>query len=187
VPAGAWRRCRGRRPRDTPPPRSSIQPLTTFANSTCALQAGTSLRSCRFAPASAKVSPSTARGLLRMCPLSCPPAPSNGAVEPRLAGIIIRVSGVRVPPRQASPYGSLMANWRKTSTPNVYVAHQRRCAAFADENARCSCSPSWRGRRWNPINHRSEWQKPVTKNRSEVLSWLGSRAKGRSAVVFQVR
>ena len=71
-----------------------------------------------------------------------------------------------------------MANWRKTSTPNVYVAHQRRCAAFADASARCSCAPSWRGRRWSPINHRSEWQKPVTKDRSEVLSWLGARAKG---------
>jgi integrase len=72
----------------------------------------------------------------------------------------------------------LMANWRKTSTPNVYVAHQRRCAAFADASARCSCAPSWRGRRWSPINHRSEWQKPVTKDRSEVLSWLGARTKG---------
>jgi integrase len=75
-----------------------------------------------------------------------------------------------------------VANWRKTSTPNVYVAHQQRCAAFRDENARCSCSPSWRGRRWNPVNHRSEWQKPVTKNRSEVLSWLGAGKKGASHV-----
>jgi hypothetical protein len=72
-----------------------------------------------------------------------------------------------------------MANWRKTSTPNVYVAHQQRCAAYEDARARCSCAPSWRGRRWSPINHRSEWQKPVTKDRSEVLSWLGARAKGR--------
>jgi hypothetical protein len=40
-----------------------------------------------------------------------------------------------------------VANWRKTSTPNVYVAHQQRCAAFRDEDARCSCAPSWRGRR----------------------------------------
>jgi hypothetical protein len=27
-----------------------------------------------------------------------------------------------------------VANWRKTSAPNVYVAHQQRCAAFRDEN-----------------------------------------------------
>jgi hypothetical protein len=71
-----------------------------------------------------------------------------------------------------------VANWRKTSIPNVYVAHQRRCAAFADASARCSCRPSWRGRRWSPINHRSEWQKPVTKDRGEVLAWLGARDKG---------
>lgn len=71
-----------------------------------------------------------------------------------------------------------MANWRKTSTPNVYVAHQRRCAAFVDVGARCSCTPSWRGRRWNPFTHRSEWQKPVVRDRSEVLSWLGAGKKG---------
>jgi ABC-2 type transport system permease protein len=35
-----------------------------------------------------------------------------------------------------------MANWRKTSTPNVWVALQKRCAAFADASARCNCSPS---------------------------------------------
>jgi integrase len=73
-----------------------------------------------------------------------------------------------------------VANWRKTSTPSVYVAHQQRCAAFRDEHARCNCAPSWRGRRWNPLNRRSEWQKPVTKNRSEVLSWLGAGKKGTS-------
>ena len=71
-----------------------------------------------------------------------------------------------------------MANWRKTSTPNVYVAHQQRCPASADASARCSCAPTWRGRRWNPIKRRSEWQKPVTKDRSEVLSWLGAGTKG---------
>ena len=71
-----------------------------------------------------------------------------------------------------------MANWRKTSTPNVWVAHQKRCPAFADPIARCKCTPSWRGRRWNPIKRDGEWQKPVTKDRNEVLSWLGARAKG---------
>jgi hypothetical protein len=73
-----------------------------------------------------------------------------------------------------------VANWRKTNTPNIYVAHQRRCAAFADASARCNCAPSWRGRRWNPYNRRSEWQKPVTKDRSEVLAWLGAGKKGAS-------
>jgi hypothetical protein len=70
-----------------------------------------------------------------------------------------------------------MANWRKTSTPNVWVAHQKRCPAFADPGARCKCTPAWRGRRWNPLTRDGEWQKPVTKDRNEVLSWLGARAK----------
>ena len=42
-----------------------------------------------------------------------------------------------------------MANWRKTKTPGVYVAHQLRCPAFDSETARCRCEPSWRGRRRN--------------------------------------
>jgi integrase len=71
-----------------------------------------------------------------------------------------------------------MANWRKTSMRNVWVAHQARCPAFDDEDARCRCTPSWRGRRWNPAKRDSEWQKPVTKDRSEVLSWLAAGKKG---------
>jgi integrase len=71
-----------------------------------------------------------------------------------------------------------MANWRRTKTPGVYVAHSRRCPAFADEAGRCRCEPSWRGRRWNPISRRVEWQKPVTKDRSEVVSWLSATKKG---------
>jgi hypothetical protein len=71
-----------------------------------------------------------------------------------------------------------MANWRKASTPNVWVAHQNRCTAFADASARCNCTPSWRGRRWNPFKRDSESQKPVTKDRNEVLSWLGAGKKG---------
>src|SRR3954447_667892 len=71
-----------------------------------------------------------------------------------------------------------MANWRKTSMPNVWVAHQARCPAFDDEDARCRCTPSWRGRRWNQAKRDSEWQKPVTKDRSEVLSWLAAGKKG---------
>jgi hypothetical protein len=71
-----------------------------------------------------------------------------------------------------------MANWRKTKTPGVYVAHQTRCPAFGRDGARCRCEPSWRGRRWNPATSRMEWQRPVTKDRSEVLSWLSTAKKG---------
>src|SRR3954451_16920864 len=71
-----------------------------------------------------------------------------------------------------------MANWRKTSMPDVWVAHQARCPAFDDEDARCRCTPSWRGRRGNPAKRDSKCQKPVTKDRSEVLSWRAAGKKG---------
>jgi integrase len=71
-----------------------------------------------------------------------------------------------------------MANWRKTKSPGVYVAHQKRCPAFARDGVRCRCEPSWRGRRWNPASGRMEWQKPVAKDRDEVLSWLAAARKG---------
>ena len=35
-----------------------------------------------------------------------------------------------------------MANWRKTRTPGVYVAHSKSCPAFKDADARCRCKPS---------------------------------------------
>ncbi len=71
-----------------------------------------------------------------------------------------------------------MANWRKTKTTDVYVAHQKRCPASENEAERCRCDPSWRGRRWNPVDQRMEWQKPVAKDRSEVLSWLAAARTG---------
>jgi integrase len=71
-----------------------------------------------------------------------------------------------------------MANWRRTKTAGVYVAHQRSCPGYAAAGARCRCRPSWRGRRHNPLTGRPEWQKPVTKDRSEVLSWLAAVRQG---------
>src|SRR4051794_14229531 len=67
-----------------------------------------------------------------------------------------------------------MANWRKTRTPGVYVAHSKNCPAFDDGKARCRCTPSWRGRRRNPFTGNPEWQRPVVKNRAEVLAWLSA-------------
>src|SRR3954453_21488338 len=72
-----------------------------------------------------------------------------------------------------------MANWRKTRTPGVYVSHAKRCPAFDDARARCRCSPSWRGRRRHPLTGKPEWQRPVVKNRAEVLAWLGAAKTGR--------
>jgi hypothetical protein len=75
-----------------------------------------------------------------------------------------------------------VANWRRTKTPSVYVARMRRCPAFENDAARCRCEPSFRGRRRNPVTGRTEWQRPVTKDRSEVLAWLsaGVRNAGRA-------
>ena len=70
-----------------------------------------------------------------------------------------------------------MANWRKTKTPGVYVAHRLRCPAQEAEDSRCRCAPSWRGRRRNPATGKAEWQRPVTQDRNEVLAWLGAGRK----------
>lgn len=64
----------------------------------------------------------------------------------------------------------------------MYVAHQLRCPASEHAGARCRCEPSWRGRRRNPVTGKPEWQRPVTKNRNEVLSWLGVVEKGAAHV-----
>jgi integrase len=80
-----------------------------------------------------------------------------------------------------------MANWRKTKTPGVYVAHQLRCPAYEGDDGRCRCEPSWRGRRRNPVTGNAEWQKPVTKDRSEVLSWLGIGKRGASRAREQTK
>jgi hypothetical protein len=67
-----------------------------------------------------------------------------------------------------------VANWRKTRWPGVYVAHQRSCPANTDVTARCRCAPSFRGRRHNRATGTTEWQRPVTKDRHEVLAWLSA-------------
>src|SRR3954468_2620202 len=71
-----------------------------------------------------------------------------------------------------------MANWRKTRFPGVYVSHSTSCPANSDPTARCRCTPSWRGRRRNPVTGKPEWQKPVVKNRAEVLAWLAAADAG---------
>lgn len=74
-----------------------------------------------------------------------------------------------------------MANWRSTRTPGVYVAHSRRCPADADPEARCRCKPSWRARRRNPVTGKPMWSK-TSKDRGEVLVWLGSVSKAGDAL-----
>jgi hypothetical protein len=72
------------------------------------------------------------------------------------------------------PHGALAED----QTARVYVAHQLRCPARDNDDGRCRCEPSWRGRRRHPVTGKAEWQKPVTKDRNEVLSWLGVGKKG---------
>jgi integrase len=71
-----------------------------------------------------------------------------------------------------------MANWRKTRFPGVYVSHSTRCPTNSDPGARCRCTPSWRGRRRHPVTGKPEWQKPVVKDRAEVLAWLAAADAG---------
>src|SRR3954451_14140220 len=78
-----------------------------------------------------------------------------------------------------------MANWRKTRTPGVYVSHTKSCPAFEEPAARCRCTPSWRGRRRNPVTGKPEWQRPVVKNRAEVLSWLAAGETGDASLASQ--
>jgi integrase len=69
--------------------------------------------------------------------------------------------------------------------PGVYVSHAKRCPAFDDAPARCRCSPSWRGRRRNPITGKPEWQRPVVKDRNEVLAWLAAGATADASLAAQ--
>jgi hypothetical protein len=86
-----------------------------------------------------------------------------------------------------SDLGADVANWRKTKTTGIYVAHKRHCPAFAADDGRCRCEPSWRGRRRHPVTGKPEWQQPVTKDRSEVLSWLAASHKGAAYVREKAR
>jgi len=71
--------------------------------------------------------------------------------------------------------------YRKTTTAGVYVRHQARCPAAPTDGARCRCQPSYRGRRWEPQQHRMVWS-DTFKQRAEVLSWLAATLKGQEAV-----
>jgi hypothetical protein len=53
---------------------------------------------------------------------------------------------------------------------------------FGEFERRCRCEPSWRGRRHNAATGKPERHKPVTKDRNEVLSWLGANDKAAAFV-----
>lgn len=68
----------------------------------------------------------------------------------------------------------------RTKTPGIFVRHSSGCpAAFG--RGRCRCEPSYRGKRRSPTTGKPEWSQ-VTKDRTEVLTWLGAGEKARPAV-----
>jgi integrase len=74
-----------------------------------------------------------------------------------------------------------VAQFRRTKTAGVYVRHKNDCRAAFGEG-RCSCEPSYRGKRRNPATGKPEWSK-TSKDRSEILTWLGAGEKAKPAVV----
>jgi hypothetical protein len=106
-------------------------------------------------------------GLRATTPFEAPNPPQSGKflLLPEASGVLLRTA-----------LDGSMANWRKTKTTGVYVAHQKRCRLSNLEAGRCRCEPSWRRRRWNPVDSRMEWQKPGHEGsqRGPVLARRGS-------------
>ena len=73
-----------------------------------------------------------------------------------------------------------VAQFRRTKTAGVYVRHKNDCRAAFGEG-RCSCEPSYRGKRRSPTTGKPEWSK-TSKDRSEILTWLGAGEKAKPAV-----
>src|SRR4051794_32987262 len=71
-----------------------------------------------------------------------------------------------------------VANWRKTKTPGVDVAHKLRCPAESAEDSRSRYEHFWRGRRRHPATGKPNGSQPVVSDRSEVLAWLAAVEKG---------
>ena len=61
----------------------------------------------------------------------------------------------------------------------LYVRHAKRCGAH--QGRRCSCEPSYRGKRRNPVTGQPEYS-PTSKQRSEILTWLEGGHKATEAV-----
>jgi integrase len=72
------------------------------------------------------------------------------------------------------------AQFVRTKTAGVYVRHMNDCRAAFGEG-RCGCEPSYRGKRRSPTTGKPEWSK-TSKDRSEILTWLGAGEKAKPAV-----
>jgi integrase len=72
-----------------------------------------------------------------------------------------------------------MADYRRTSTPGVYVRHEKGCPV-SNDGARCRCTPSYRSQR------RGHGWSPTFKSRDEALEWKSS-ATARDALETERR
>ena len=72
-----------------------------------------------------------------------------------------------------------MAEWQTSNRKGLYVRHAKRCRAR--QGGRCSCEPSYRGKRRSPVTGQPEYS-PTSKQRSEVLTWLEGGGKATEAV-----
>ena len=59
------------------------------------------------------------------------------------------------------------------------MRHAKRCGAR--QGRRCSCEPSYRGKRRSPVTGQPEYS-PTSKQRSEILTWLEGGHKASEAV-----
>lgn len=74
-----------------------------------------------------------------------------------------------------------MPEYRTTKTPGVFIRHRKACPTTDRPQARCRCTPSYRGRRHSPTTGRPEWSKTY-RSRDEVLTWLGAVKRGQTAI-----
>jgi integrase len=87
--------------------------------------------------------------------------------------------GVALAAHEREP--TALPGYRKTRTTGVYIRHQARCPAADRETARCRCSPSYRGHRWDSVARKMVWS-DTYRERAEVLNWLAAENKGGQAV-----
>ena len=72
-----------------------------------------------------------------------------------------------------------MAEWQTSNRKGLYVRHATRCRVR--QGRRCSCEPSYRGKRRSPATGQPEYS-PTSKQRSEILTWLEGGDKATEAV-----
>jgi integrase len=72
-----------------------------------------------------------------------------------------------------------MTEWQTSNRKGLYVRPAKRCGAR--HSRRCSCEPSYRGERRNPVTRQPEYS-PISKQRSEILTSLEGGHKATEAV-----